>query len=285
MKTIGLTSISKISLVAIFMMISCSNHRQSSEPLSEDIILEESTEKALLNTIEVEETPSTGNDDAITSQQLKIIKNADCKIKVTNVKETTRLAKALASRYKGYISQEKYTNTNYTKENFFTIRVPRDHFDTVLDSITDTADFIDYKNISTLDVTEEYVDVTSRLKTKFEVKERYESILRNRAKTVKDILLAEDKLGDLQEEIESSQGRLKYLSNKVAYSTIQMNVYETVIPEEEPESYTPNFLDKATKGLKFGWSIIENLTLSLFYIWPLILLGIMIFIYFKWIRK
>ncbi|MBQ0740603.1 DUF4349 domain-containing protein, partial [Aquimarina celericrescens] len=89
------------------------------------------------------------------------------------------------------------------------------NFDIVLDSICKTAEFVDFKNISTIDVTEEYVDITSRLKTKVEVKQRYETILRTKAKTVEDILMAEEKLSKLQEEIESAQGRLKYLGSKV----------------------------------------------------------------------
>ena len=80
-----------------------------------------------------------------------------------------------------------------------------------MDSINNSVEFIDYENITTKDVTEEYIDLESRLNTKLEVKQRYESILRKQAKTVKDILATEEKLQIIQEEIESVQGRLKYL--------------------------------------------------------------------------
>ncbi|GGX16647.1 hypothetical protein GCM10007384_17670 [Aquimarina muelleri] len=259
---------------------------------TENIMMEETGETSSLSGVQQdikEETalgadkiqPEKGNIDF----ELKIIKEANCRIKVLDVEEATGLAKKIAAKYRGYVSDERFTNTNYSKENRFTIRVPQNNFDIVLDSICKTAEFVDFKNISTIDVTEEYVDITSRLKTKLEVKQRYETILRTKAKTVEDILMAEEKLSKLQEEIESAQGRLKYLGSKVTYSTIQLDIYETIIPKVQSEKYTLGFLDKAKKGLLFGWSVIEVLTLSLFYIWPLLILGIFGFIYFKWRRK
>ncbi len=53
-------------------------------------------------------------------------------------------------------------------------------------------------------MTSEYIDFEARLKTKLAVKERYELILRNKAKSVKDLLDVEEKLQRIQEEIESS---------------------------------------------------------------------------------
>ncbi|PKV52725.1 uncharacterized protein DUF4349 [Aquimarina sp. MAR_2010_214] len=288
--------ISRIIILAGVTLLgySCSNSEGKYTLDSESIMLEDTGETPVLASIEseekTEEVTLLDSDRLKTKKNnvdttLKIIKNANCRIKVKDVEEATLLARKIALKYQGYISDERFTNTNYTKENRFTIRIPQDQFDTVLDSVCGLAEFVDYKNISTVNVTEEYIDITSRLKTKLDVKERYETILRTRAKTVEDILKTEEKLSLLQEEIEAAQGRLKYLSNKVSYSTVQVDVYQTIIPKDEPAEYQPHFLDKAKQGLSFGWSIIENLTLLLFYIWPFIILGIVIFVYFKWIRK
>ena len=276
-----------VGIGVVLIGFSCSKEKKM-DYTSESITLEETGETSLLNTYEAEEEEDIEQSEKgrnTIDDNIKIIKNANCRIKVKNVEEATRLAKKLGLRYQGYVSDERFTNTNYTIENRFTIRVPKNQFDTVLDSICAFAEFVDHKNISTIDVTEEYIDITSRLKTKFEVKQRYETILRAKAKTVEDVLKTEEKLSKLQEEIESAQGRLKYISNKVSYSTIQVDMYQTIIPKEEPAMYEPHFLDKAKNGLSFGWGIIENLTLALFYIWPLLLLAVIVFVYFKWIRK
>lgn len=262
-------------LCFLFLALSCSQAEKNYGDVLESIPKEEIIEASVSNISENE----------IVTDKLKIIKNADCRIKVNNVGQATLLSKEIVSKYEGYVSAESFTHTNYAKENRFTIRIPKENFDEVLDSICALADFVDYKNISTLDVTEEYIDIKSRLKTKLEVKQRYEIILKTSAKTVEDILLTEDKLRVLQEEIEAAQGRLNYLTNRVSYSTIQFDLYETIVPKDEPQKYVKSFMEKAEDGLSFGWNLLQYLFLVLFYVWPLVLLGISVFIYFKWIRK
>ncbi|SEM01537.1 protein of unknown function [Aquimarina amphilecti] len=274
-----------IGISCLVISFSCSRAEKNYELSTENIIMEDTGETPVLNAVEIESDTDIISEKGSVNDRLKIIKNASCRIKVRNVEEATILSKNIASAYKGYVSDERFTNTNYSKENRFTIRIPQNKFDQVLDSICALAEFVDHKNISTIDVTEEYIDVSSRLKTKLEVKQRYETILRTKAKNVEDILLAEDKLRELQEEIEAAQGKLKYMSNKISFSTIQLDMYETVSPKDEPEKYVESFIDRAKDGLSFGWNLLQHLFLVLFYVWPLLLLGVLILIYFKWIRK
>ncbi|QXP60513.1 DUF4349 domain-containing protein [Olleya sp. HaHaR_3_96] len=212
---------------------------------------------------------------------LKIIKSATARYKVKNVKEATSKIKAIAQKNGAYISDLRFQNDLYKKENRFTIKVPQKHFDTVMDSVNIIVDFVEYENITTKDVTEEYIDIETRLKTKIEVKTRYETILRTNAKTVEDILKTEDKLRIIQEEIEAAQGRLKYLTNKVAFSTIQIDLYESVDYKETPESYTKTFWNSAKEGLSNGWYFIESFIIILINIWPLLLIGIISFFIVK----
>ena len=125
------------------------------------------------------------------------------------------------------------------------------------------------------------MDVTARLKTKKEVKKRFEELLRKRAVTVEDILMTEDKLRVIQEEIEAAQGRLKYLTDKVSFSTIHVDLYETVEYKAAPESYTKTFVDKAKNGFGNGWSIVEGIILALITIWTILLMGGLILFFVK----
>ncbi|GAA3629120.1 DUF4349 domain-containing protein [Flavivirga jejuensis] len=214
-------------------------------------------------------------------KHLKIIKSANAKYKVKDVKKATNQIKNMVHKYGAYISDLRFDNNLYKKENRFTIKVPEQYFDSMIDSISTFVEFIDYENITTQDVTEEYIDIQTRLKTKLEVKARYESILRKNAKTVEDILATEDKLRIIQEEIEAAQGRLKYLTNKVSYSTIQIDLYETVDYKEEPNTYNKTFWSKIKEGISFGWDFIESLVIGIIHIWPLLIIGILTFIFIK----
>ncbi|MFK7833001.1 MAG: DUF4349 domain-containing protein [Winogradskyella sp.] len=214
-------------------------------------------------------------------KNLKIIKSANVRYKVTDVKQAMAKIKRISRNYSSYISDLRFENNLYKKENRFTLKVPSKDFDEIMDSISTVAEFIEYENMTTKDVTSEFIDVEARMKTKLEVKERYESILRAKAKSVDELLNVEEKLQHIQEEIEASQGQLKYLSNKVAFSTIQIDLYETVAFKEEPNTYEKSFFSELKEGFVSGWDILKVVFIGLVYIWPFIIIGIVGFVIIK----
>ncbi|SNR14214.1 DUF4349 domain-containing protein [Tenacibaculum jejuense] len=222
--------------------------------------------------------------ETIEKQKLKIIKTGELKLKVKNVKRATAQIKTLLEKYNAYIANLRYENTSYQKQNNFTIKVPKAYFDMLLDSISTYAEVLDYENVSTQDVTEEFLDIETRLATKLQVKERYETILKKKAKTVEDIIYAEEKLGAIQEEIEVAQGRLKYLSNRVMLSTIHVKLYEE-IPYKVSKVKTETFGSKFKRAISFGWTFLENLVLTLVHIWPVILIGVVGFLLYRKRKK
>jgi len=277
------TSILKVLflfIVSSFLYTSCSKHK--SDAAFEAIAVERTGETEMFKSIGTNEVESSKS-KAVPST-VKIIKNATLRMEVDDVLLATRIARDYARYYEGYVSDERMNTNVYRKENRFTIRIPQSHFDDLLDSISTLSKTIETKSISTVDVTEEYVDIQSRLKTKKEVKDRYESILRGKAKTVEEVLQAEEKIRILQEEIESAEGRLRYMSNKISYSTIQVDVYQEFPAVELPADNGPSFLSEIKESLRFGLSILEVLVLVLFRIWPLILICVGIFIVYR-IRK
>lgn len=285
MKTKNQSVLIKLSIIfTVFLFVSCAQ-----EKYNESVSIEELSSDKIINdedNFRFKETGKQPNSLEIeTPKDLKIIKTATTRYKVTDVQKATKEIKKLATRYGAYISDLKYKNTLYEKQNKFTIKVPNAYFDVLMDSIATKALFVEFENITTKDVTEEYVDIETRLKTKMEVKERYEGVLKSKAKTVEDILLTEEKLRVIQEEIEASQGRLKYLKEKVAYSTINIDVFEVVEYKEEPESYTKTFADKAGNGFSFGWKIIEGFLIAIIHMWPIILIVVSIIALLKFYRR
>ncbi len=273
------TSIFKVIFLAIiipFLVVGCSNGSNYKE--SDMIALDTTGETEIFETVTDAPATTSGNEENIPTQaQRKIIRNATIRMKVNNIEDASRLARNYALQYAGYISDERMENNSYSKENRFTVRVPQQYFDVLMDSISSLSIEIDSKNVSTIDVTEEYVDIESRLNTKREVKERYESILRAKAKTVEEVLNAEEKIRILQEEIEVAEGRLRYLTSNVSYSTIQVDVYEIIEEVEiKKESEFLQFFDDIKGGLRFGLYFIELVIVGLFHIWPLFIVGIIV---------
>lgn len=261
--------------LVVTMLVGC-NHSE----LSDKVALE--SVDVNTNFEAIEKTDDTSNKKLKDEfKNLKIIKSANVKYKVKDVKKATAKIKLISQNYSSYISDLRFENNLYKKENRFTLKVPSKDFDVIMDSIATVAEFIEHENITTKDVTSEFIDVEARLKTKLEVKERYESILRTKAKNVEDLLSVEEKLQHIQAGIEASQGQLKYLSNKIAFSTIQIDLYETVAYKEEPNQYEKSFLSELKEGFASGWDILKVFFIGLVYIWPFIIIGIVVFIFIK----
>ena len=272
-------TIKTLTALLLFLCFNCTENSYKEAVMASNVDVSDDFEI-------VETEKMIENNQNNTPIDIKIIKSATARYQVKDVKVATYKIKSITQKYGAYISDLRFQNDLYKKENRFTIKVPQQYFDTLIDSVNTIVDFVEYENYTTKDVTEEYIDLETRLKTKLEVKERYESILRKNAKTVEDILKTEDKIRIIQEEIEAAQGRLKYLTNKVSYSTIQIDLYETVDYVEQPESYTKTFWDKTKNGLSNGWFIIESILIVLINIWPLIIILVIgLIIYKKRISK
>jgi len=240
----------------------------------------------------------------------KIIKTADLKIKVENVKTASSKIANLVDMNGGYIANENLvSDKNYyqtiektddykieeyevTTSNLIYIRVPTQNFQKVLKGMKGIAISEDYVKVDAQDVTEEYYDLETRLKTKKEVEQRYIEILRSKAKTVSEILIAEEKIRVIREEIEAVEGRLKYLQNKVSLSSIQIELYQDSFFIQETVKYKQyqatgwSFWEKAGKALSTGWNSILSFLIGLLYVWPfLIILGVTFWIVRKKIIK
>lgn len=273
MNTKRMNSVSKLLLIISLgiILVSCGQNRKENLPIKNvdisaeyDAVLEvdnqTASEMAEPNVVQI-------------PKDLKIIKSASLRYKVKNLEKASKNMNLILNQFQAYISDQRFQNDNYQKENRLVIKVPTKNFTPLVDSLSFIAEFVDFENITSQDVTEEYVDIQSRLKTKLEIKERYETILRKNSKTVEDILATEEKLGAIQQEIESAQGRINYLTNKVTFSTIELNIYEAVNYKEQPNTFKRSFFSKIKEGFYFGWNLIQQIILVIVYVWPLLIIG------------
>ena len=105
------------------------------------------------------------------------------------------------------------------------------------------------------------------------------------AKTVKEILEIEEKIRGLEEEIESTTGRLKYLNDLVDYSTLDLT-----ISKQKEYKYNPVERDKFSERLKLalsnGWYGLVDFLLFVTKIWPFwIIASIVIYMWRRLRRK
>ena len=140
--------------------------------------------------------------------------------------------------------------------------------------ISKLAKKVDYQNIEMQDVTEEFIDVETRLANSRKVEQTYLRLLR-RTTTIEDILKIEQKLGEIRTDIESTQGRLKYLNHQVSLSSINLSIYQKLEYKYISEK-SEGFFQRLIKSIDLGWKGIVIVFLFLIRLWPLwliILLG------------
>jgi len=207
----------------------------------------------------------------------KLIKEGQVSFETTSIGATRKRVLDAVEKYKGYIaSDQEYKETGRTS-NTIIIRVPADSFDSLLKEATSGIDRFERKDISIRDVTEEFVDVQARLKTKKELESRYKDLMKA-AKTVTEMLEIEKQVGELRSEIESIEGRLNYLQSQVALSTLSMNFFEQTPGETQ-------FGTDFKKGLINGWNNLVLFFILLVNIWPFILIAIVAFFGLRFYRK
>jgi hypothetical protein len=199
----------------------------------------------------------------------KIIKTGYIEMEVDNYAKTLSDLAQRVQAAQGYISSQNEQRDNFRITNTLSIRVVNQNFDALVNGLGEIAKKVVSKSINMQDVSEEYTDVAARLKTKKEVAARYSDILKS-AKTIKDILAVEEQLRVIREEIESSEGRLKYLNDQVSYSTITLQVYEE-LEYHEPAPLQANFGQKLLSAVTGGWNGLLGFTIGLVTIWPMLI--------------
>lgn len=168
-----------------------------------------------------------------------LIRNATVTLEVKDARAaTTRLTEAVRVAH-GYLSDmHESVDGLGARSVTVTVRVPADGFEQSMGALTGLGKVLD-KQVTTEDVTEEFVDSTSRLRNLKSTEERLLAHL-SRTGKLSDTLLVEKELARVRLEIEQLEGRLRYLSHRVAYSTIQMTLKEAARPQAvtPPESYS-----------------------------------------------
>ena len=194
----------------------------------------------------------------------KLIKSGYLSIVVKDVSVTGDEIKKLCEIYEAYISSETQSNNPGRFEYNQVIRIPASQFDQLVSKIERLATRVENKNIETSDVTEEFIDKEARIKTKKELEQRYREILKQ-ADEVSDILSIEAQLNHVRADIESMEGRLTFLKNQVAFSTLTLSFYEPIGAETA-------FGTKTVAAFSHGWNMLLMFLIGLVNIWPFLLI-------------
>lgn len=171
----------------------------------------------------MEESEAGGGAADYAATERLIIRNANLDIVVQDTEAVVDEIDAMAEELGGYVIE---SNLNQYQEGMrarLRIRVPADSLDTALERIRELAVEVNNESISGQDVTEEYVDLQSRMRHLEATEERLLTFMQE-AEDTEAALEVYDRLQNIQAQIEQVRGRIQYLEESAAMATISINV-------------------------------------------------------------
>mgnify|MGYP000322775966 CR=1 FL=1 len=204
----------------------------------------------------------------------KLIKTGSVTFETKELETTRKSILDLVNQYRGYVARDNQYKSDDRISTTIAVRIPAKSFDLVLEGIAKGVEKFDTKNIHISDVTEQFLDVEARLKTKKALEAKYLEILK-KAKTVREILDVERELGKLRGDIEATEGRLKYLQSQVSFSTLNITFYKKIAGSEI------GFGSKIGDAFKQGFENVKAFTVSMINVWPFMIILFLLIFYFR----
>ncbi len=254
--------------------------QQSPESHSESVSADYATTESVKMTTLVSEQDGTGGGSTEPIVQgLHVIKTGNMQVQVTDLDKAKEAVLQKVKANKGFTSAADYNDYSYQKTQTITIRVASSNFENLMKELTSIG-YVQNQSQNAQDVSEEFVDIEARLKSKREVENRYTELLKT-AKTVSEILEIENNLRVIREEIEAKEGRLRYLKDQVSLSTINLTLTQKLENYSKPPERS--FFSRLFDNMGEGWDDFLIFVVGVMRLWVfwIVLAGI-IFGITKW---
>lgn len=192
-----------------------------------------------------------GSRQALTAVELtknRVVSTGTVSLSSTNPGGSVRETRQIVDEHSGQVAQEQTETTPEGEIEWarLVVRVPVDEFDQALTDLKQVGQ-LGSSTSESADVTEQYVDLQSRVRAQERSLERVE-LLYSRAESIRDIVAIEAQVANRQEELDSLKGRLRVLNDQTALSTITVHISHS--RDAKPvDRDTAGFV----AGLSAGW--------------------------------
>ena len=181
----------------------------------------------------------------------QIIYTADLNVRVAKIDPASTLAVSIVTGAGGYLFSQD-ANLSGRADSNLVFKVPPKQFFPVLGRLADLGTPLQ-KTVSTTDVTDQVVDLEGRLATATASTNRLRGLLAN-ATNVPDIVAVERELTTRESEVETLQGQLRVVKNRVQLATVTLVLTTKAPPVKHKKTTIPGF----TSALSGGWTAFAN---------------------------
>lgn len=155
-----------------------------------------------------------------------VIRNGEATLEVESLEAAVERLKRLVEGAGGLIvSSHVSSGDDRVRSGQVTARIPAERFDALVSELGSVGD-VEEVNVTSDDVTEEFVDASARVANARRLEQRLLDLLRDRTGSLEDVLAVERELMRVREEIDRIEGRLRYLRSRAALSTLSVALHE-----------------------------------------------------------
>ncbi len=166
----------------------------------------------------------------------KIIKTVEAYVQTKEYDKYIASLNANVAANGGYVEKSDASMGGYYNSNrhcTYTLRIPADKLDAFMASAEENGK-ITSKTETQQNVTLEYVDIESRISAYKTEKTTLTGLL-EKAESLENVLAIQERLSEVNYQIENYTAQLRVLENRVSYSTVTLNIDEVErVSEAEP---------------------------------------------------
>ena len=202
-----------------------------------------------------------------------VIRTGQAFIEVDKIDPAILKIRQLAVQVGGYIANSSISGgRDQIRQATLELKIPAPRYDQAVGSLS-TIGKVETVNSTAQDVGEEFVDVTARVSNARRLEERLITLLSTRTGKLDEVLRVERELARVREEIERYEGRLRFLSTRVATSTLTITVHEPapILGNAPGDNPIAAAVRRAWKNFV---ALVAGLIASLGVVIPLALLGL-----------
>jgi len=222
----------------------------------------------------------------------KVIQNAEMTIETDKPSEGQQKIGVIAEKHGGFVVISESKHNDAASQNVAStlvnvvVRVPAQKFQAALDEVRAVGGRILHEKSSGQDVTEEYIDLEARIRTKRALEAQFLEIMKQ-ARKISDAMEVQTQLAEVRTEIERLEGRRRFLENQSALSTINVTLHTpTPVVAAATRGFVYDLKAAFGDGMDMGAGIFLGIIQFVIVMIPVTLFIVApAWLAFKWLRK
>lgn len=164
--------------------------------------------------------------EAVKVPQPQLIKTVSIRVKVNSVTEAIAAAQAIVAQQQGDVLNLNDERSNNSRTATLSFRIPASQLDRTVTAVVELG-YLQSRTISAEDVTDQLVDADARLRNLRKTEESLLALLQ-KSGSIRDILAVNQQISQARQQIEQIEAQLKNLRTRVAYSTVNLTIEQSL---------------------------------------------------------